>query len=188
MEIIHTTDPAAFELYAEDCIRNGHEGAVVHICAEPCVWTGQLATLDRAECARRGLPVATGRYLAGSIVNMPGDLSICAATWGHSDLAPRSVERIADYLAARWIFVTRDGNDVLADGEKVVSWARAMTREGWEQSVVHCSVGPMDIDLVRAVCTKEMAKEPGALSDYGIDAAQIWEQVRYLFETYNKEE
>lgn len=176
MDIIKTTNPLEFESYANDCL-SGHEGMVLHVAASVNAWTGQLDTLDRAECERRGIVIGTGLYLGGSIVNMPGDLSVCLTTWGESDFAPRAVDAIADWLASRGVAITRDGNDVLADGKKVISWARAMHIRGWCQSVIHFSVGPMDLDLVKAICTKPMAKIPGALSDYGVTAEMIWDEI-----------
>lgn len=180
MEILKTKNPLEFLAFAESCLdkTNGHEGLVIHICAEPCVWTGQLPTLDEAECKRRGLTVCRGRYLAGSIVNMPGDLSLCLTTWGDSEQAPQWVDKLAAYLDRRGIAITRDENDVLADGKKVISWARATTAEGWQQSVVHCSVGMMDLELVKAVCKKPMVKVPGSLAEYGITAEELLRELR----------
>lgn len=173
MEIIHTADPAEFTRYANTCL-SGHKGAVVCVNETPCVWTGQLPTLDLDKCERRGLYVGMGQYLGGSIVNMPGDLSICITTWGGSELAPGIVDKLAAWLEGRGLSISRDENDVLLDGKKVLSWARATTREGWCQSVIHCSIGPMDLDLVREICTKPMEKVPGSLGEYGVTAEELW--------------
>ncbi len=169
MKIITTPDPAAFERYAEECL-SGHEGVVVCINNAPCVWTGQLATLDVPACKHHGLYVGTGQYLGGSIVNMPGDLSVCITTWGSSEVAPQIVDKAVEWLSGLGINLTRDENDVLAAGKKVISWARATTVKGWCQSVIHFSIGKMDLELVKEICTKPMEKIPGALSEYGITA------------------
>lgn len=179
MKIQRTRSPKYFESEANECLV-GREGAIVCINEEPCVWTGEFNTLNLEECKNRGLYVGKGKYLGGSIVNMPGDLSICITTWGDSDLAPYIVDRATEWLAERGINITRDGNDVLADGKKVISWARATTLHGWCQSVVHFSVGAMDLDLVREICTKPMVKVPGALSYYGITADMIWDEIKSL--------
>ena len=176
MKIQRTKNSEYFETVANECLR-GREGAVVCINDEPCVWTGALHTLDLAACRRRKLHVGKAIYLGGSIVNMPGDLSICITTWGNSDLAPRIVDRAAEWLAGRGVSIARDENDVLADGAKVISWARATTRKGWCQSVVHFSVGAMDLELVREICTKPLVKTPGALSLYGLTAEMIWNEI-----------
>lgn len=181
MKIQRTRNAEYFESVANECLA-GREGIVVCINADVCVWTGELNTLNLAECKRRNLYVGRGRYLGGSIVNMPGDLSICITTWGNSELAPKIVDHAAEWLAERGINITRDENDVLADGKKVISWARAITLQGWCQSVVHFSAGAMDLELVREICTKPMKKIPGALSDYGITADMIWDEIKSLLE------
>ncbi len=181
MKVQRTKRPEYFEAVANECLA-GREGAIVCINEEPCVWTGELNTLDLAACKRHKLYVGQGKYLGGSIVNMPGDLSLCITTWGHSELAPRIVERAAAWLEKRGAAITRDENDVLADGKKVISWARATTIKGWCQSVVHFSVGSMDLELVREICTKPMVKEPGALSRYGVTAEMLWKEIKDILE------
>ena len=172
MIIIKTSDSGEVGRFIAGRL-DGPESMLIHVAREPVVSTGQLNTLDLVECERRGLYVGKWEYLGGTIVVMPGDLSMCIVTWGESDLAQQIVDTVAEWLAGRGIEVTRDGNDVMAYGKKVVSWARATNRNGWCQSVVHFSVGPMDLDLVRAICTKPMVKVPGSLGKYGISANDI---------------
>ena len=71
-------------------------------------------------------------------------------------------------------------SDLLADGKKVASWARATLITGWVQTVAHFSVN-VDVDLIRQICTKPMVKVPGALSDYGITAEMIWDDIKDIF-------
>ena len=173
MQIHEATSAKDFVDYANECLDSGHSGVVIHVCDEMCVWTGQLGTLNWSECERLGLPVGQGQYLGGSIVNMLGDLSICITTWGNSELAPQIVDRMAEMLQSAGE-VSRDENDVLLDGKKVLSWARATMITGWQQSVIHCSVGPVDLETIQAVCMKPMEKIPGSLKEYGITAANLW--------------
>ena len=168
MEVIKTTDPAEFERYANECLA-GHEGMVIHTCDKPCIWTGQLRTYNPSAT---DLFVGKALYLGGTIVNGKGDVSICRTTWGNSDFAPDLVRRSAEWLKEKDLSVTTDENDVLVDGKKVISWARFTTVKGWCQSVVHYSVN-VDLELIRAICTKPMVKVPGALSDYGITTKEI---------------
>lgn len=172
MELIKTNKPDVFTDYANECLA-GHEGAVICVNDEPCVWTGQLATFDRGECEKRGLYIGVAQHLGGTIVNMPGDVSLCVTTWGNSEIAPKIAAKLTNWLTEKGLSATTDGNDTLVDGKKVISWARATTVKGWCQSVVHVSVGKMDLKLVRAVCTKPMKKTPGALSEYGITADDL---------------
>lgn len=169
MEIVRTTDAGEFERLS----REKAERVLIHEAKRPCVWTGLLDTLDTDACVRRGLVIGRGLYLGGSIVCMPGDLTACRVRFGADEWAPELADTASAWLEGRGIAVTRDENDVLADGRKVISWARAASYDGWRQSFVHFSIGPMDLDLVRAVCTKPMTKVPGSLGEYGVTAEDL---------------
>lgn len=149
------------------------ERLIVCVTEKPCVFTGRSHALNQKACDLRGLEVGRGEYLGGSIVCMPGDLSLCRISWGRNDWAERVVKLFLAWLKGKVTNIETDGNDVLAAGKKVISWARATTKAGWCQSVVHFSVGPMDLDLVKAICTKPMNKIPGSLGEYGIRAEDV---------------
>lgn len=174
VKIYKTTSCKEFEQLASAFIEPRY---IIHITDKPCAWTGQLNTLNRTECERRDIDIGQGEYLGGSIVNMPGDLTICIITWGNSNLPQQIVDTTAKWLSERKISIVRDENDILADGKKVISWARATTLQGWCQSAVHFSIGPMDLALVKAICTKPMKKIPGSLSEYGITAEMILNEI-----------
>ena len=84
-----------------------------------------------------------------------------------------------DALSERHIYLTLDGNDVLARHKKVASWAKSHSISGWVQTVAHFSV-MVDVDLIRMLCTKPMNKIPGALKDYGITADELWQRISAL--------
>lgn len=157
---------------SRECL-SGQGGMIVYVSEGPSVLTGTFNTLDREACNRRGLQIGKAPYHGGSIVNMPGDLSLCITTWGDSEVAREIVDVTADWLSGLGVNVSRDNNDVLVDGKKVISWARTMALNGWCQSVVHFSIGRMDLEMVREICTKPMRKVPGQLCEYGITADDI---------------
>ena len=173
MEIKHTNDPKEFEDYANECL-SGHEGAVIHLTESPCVWVGLLDDVyDQEECKKHNLSVHQGHYYAGAIVNMPDDVSICITTWGNTTIGYDICQAVKNLLIGKNIEVAEDVNDILADGKKVASYCSVMQVSGWCQTVVHISVGKMDIDLVKAICKKPMIKIPGSLSEYGITSDDI---------------
>lgn len=177
-----TANPLEFESYANECL-TGHEGAVIHIAETPCVWVGLLSDMyNKAEIEARNLPVGQGQYYAGAIVNMPGDISVCITTWGPCDKGAGICQAVADILKERGVKVTFDVNDVLADGKKVASYCSVPQVSGWVQTVAHISIGKMDVELVKAICTKPMVKIPGALSDYDITAEDILPIIQTLLE------
>lgn len=173
MEIKYTTNVKIFEDYANECL-TGHEGITIHTAETPCVWVGLLSDMyNLVEIRARNLPVGQGHYYAGAIVNMTGDISVCITTWGLCDKGAEICQAVADILKERGIEVTFDVNDVLADSKKVASYCSVPQASGWVQTVAHISIGKMDLELVKAICTKPMVKIPGALSEYNITTEDI---------------
>ena len=172
MEIYKANNLTEAVELSKECL-SGHEGVIIYVSEGPSVLTGAFNTLDRDACKRFGLQIGEAPYHGGTIVNMPGDLSLCITTWGNSEIAREIVDATVEWLEGLGVKVSRNNNDVLADEKKVISWARTMTISGWCQSVVHFSVGKMNLDLVKEICTKRMVKIPGSLSDYGITADDI---------------
>ena len=173
LTVIKTTNPRVFELEAAKQLRDGEDGLIVCVNQSVCVWSGVLPLYRRSFCAAHNIPVAAGEYIGGCIVCMPGDLSLIRTAWGSSDFATDLARRAAEMLVARGLSVSIDGNDVLVDGCKVISWASSMAQNGWSQNVIHFSIGPMDMELVRHVCAKPMMKTPGSLGVYGITAEML---------------
>lgn len=172
MEIFRTNDAKEFERYANECLA-GHEGCVIHVSDDPCVWTGVYSdTLNREEAEKRGLYIGQGQYLGGTIVCFPGDVSICYTSLEKDGFAEKIADATLKWLKKKKIKVTTDNNDILADGKKVFSWGRATVRSGYTQTVVHFSVN-IDLDIIKAICTKPMTKEPGALSALGITTEDV---------------
>lgn len=155
----------------------GAEGIIRYTNESVCVWTGALHTIDRKVCEELGLEIGTGIYLGGTIVNMPGDLSICISTYGRSEIPEQIIERVKAYFAERGLSISADQNDVLIDGKKIASYACAGALNGWWQGVVHFSVGPVDLELIEKICRKPMEKIPGSLLEHGISASDILEAI-----------
>ena len=175
MRILKTSDPAEAISFAAECIQSppmGHEGLDIFLNRSLFLQTGVLRTSDRARAAAMGIPVWEAGHLGGSIVCFPGDLSLCRVSWGPDGWGEEITAKFAAYLETTGKEVRIDGNDVLLDGKKVMSWAEAFLRSGWVQTVAHFSVNT-DLDLIRELCTKPMLKTPGQLSDYGITAEKI---------------
>ena len=179
MQIFKTSSPAEAMAFAAECIGEpGHEGLDVFFNESPFLQTGITNTSDREAAKAMGIPVWEAAHLGGSIVCFPGDLSLCLTTWGDTapDFGEQCMEAVSAMLREAGAEVTRDNNDVLADGKKVASWARATLITGWVQTVAHFSVN-VDVELIRRICTKPMEKIPGALSEYGITAQGLWEKI-----------
>ena len=111
-------------------------------------------------------------HSGGTIIVFPGDLSLYASSRERNKLGKRITERVRQYLLDAGINAVIDGNDVMADGKKVCSYGSSVVN-GLLETVVHVSINS-DVELIRKICSKEMIKMPGALSDYGIAAQDVW--------------
>lgn len=163
----------------------GKSGVILHKCLTPCVATGALDTLDRRQCAMEGLPVGRFRYIAGSIVCFPGDISVCATERGRTSLGRDLIADFARFLSKRGLNPTMDNNDVMVNGKKVASWGRFSTKNGMCQNDAHFSFRS-DEEMIRRVCTKRMEKEPGSLEECGITAQELAEFVEKWISSYVK--
>lgn len=172
MEIFKTHNPVEAMNYAKECLVDGHEGMDVFYNDTLFLQTGVLNTSNIERAKELGIPVWSAEHLGGSILCFPGDLSLCMTSWGDNKFGEDLMQLTVDYLKERNLNVTTDKNDILLDGKKVASWARATTINGWCQTVAHFSVN-VDVDLIRQICSKPMEKIPGALSEYGITAEDI---------------
>ena len=177
MKIFKTENPIEAIRFAQDCITNSTEGLDVFFNTSTFLQTGITNTSDRALAQQMGIPVWEAKHIGGSIVCFPGDLSICMFWQNGNDKGHQWMQDCAKLLKQHGAQeVILDENDVLADGKKVASWANAALQNGWIQTVAHFSVN-IDLDLIKLLCTKPMLKIPGALSDYGITAEELYKEV-----------
>lgn len=159
----------------------GEDGVVVHVCKEPCVWIGaDLGQYDKSECTSNGIPVASGYYNGGAIVNFPGDVTASLTTWGNNDFGQQTVEHFRNRLSSLGIDSFVDNNDLIANDKKVVSWARATFKTGYCQSYVHFSIGTIDIELISKICKKEIKKMPGSLMELGVSTEDVLKELEAL--------
>lgn len=157
---------------AKDLMERQSDGLVLLFSSELAVVYGYPQYIDVNACVRNGAFLYQAWHLGGAIVCFPGDLSIMELKNGGSNFGCESISAVRDMLVSRKISARIDGNDLMVNGRKCGSWARTSDR-GYTQTVVHFSINS-DVAIIRELCTKPMAKIPGALSDYGITAEDIW--------------
>ena len=183
LEIFRTSDAEQAMQFAQESLEGLHGKETLDLFFNQSVFlqTGVLHSSDCETARNLGIPVWQAGHLGGSIVCFPGDLSICLTTWGDTvpDFGKQCMQACIDALRERHIYLTVDGNDVLARHKKVASWAKSHSISGWVQTVAHFSV-TVDVDLIRMLCTKPMNKIPGALKDYGITADELWQRISAL--------
>lgn len=161
---------------AKNLMEGQSDGLVLLFSSELAVVYGYPQYIDVNACIRSGAFLYQAWHLGGAIVCFPGDLSIMELKNGGSNLGCESISAVRDMLESRKIDALIDGNDLMVDGRKCGSWARTID-SGYTQIVVHFSINS-DMQTIRELCTKPMVKIPGALSDYGITAEDIWTVVK----------
>lgn len=161
---------------AKDLIEKQSDGLVLLLSSELAVVYGYPQYIDVNACIRSGAFLYQAWHLGGAIVCFPGDLSIMELKNGGSNFGCESISAVRDMLESRKIGALIDGNDLMVNARKCGSWARTSDR-GYTQTVVHFSINS-DVQTIRELCTKPMVKIPGALSDYGITAEDIWTTVK----------
>lgn len=95
---------------------------------------------------------------------------------------------LVEYLQAKGINAVTNNNDIMVDGRKVVGAVSETLQgnyKGWVFFGLSISINA-DAELIDKICTKEMAKVPGALSDYGISAEEIMEFSLDWFDRHSK--
>lgn len=161
---------------AKNLMERQADGLVLLFSSELAVVYGYPQYIDVNACVLNGAFLYQAWHLGGAIVCFPGDLSIMELKNGGSNFGSESISAVCDMLGSRMISALIDGNDLMVNGRKCGSWARTSDR-GYTQTVVHFSVNS-DVQTIRELCTKPMTKIPGALSDYGITAEDIWTVIK----------
>ena len=130
------------------------------------------------ELQMRNFPLT---YHGGACVIFEGDLSFLKLEHSPSSNFGKMILRIVkDYLLVKGISAQINKNDLLAffpqdnKWKKVGSWAQGwVERARYTQTGVHFSINS-DVELINNLCTKPMVKEPGALSELGITAQELY--------------
>ena len=141
---------------------------------------GEPRYFDEAAASREGLLCFPLRHHQGTTVCFPGDLSLMELRHDRTCRCREAIHRVREWLLTMGVPVRMEGNDLLADGRKVASWA-ANEQGGYRQTAAHFSIHT-EPELIRRVCAKPMKKEPGALAGYGLSAEDIWRSISDLWE------
>lgn len=185
MHIIYAADEWG-QAEALRLIREGEDGVIVNITEKTWCVCGTEHTFREEVCEEAGILLFHAHHLGGSTVVFPGDLSVMEVRRGSSRFGEECLQAVCRYLRdKKGLPACIDGNDLmlwdndtktaLKVGSHGSNWVGELT-----ESVVHFSIN-MDVELVRAICTKPMVKTPGALSKYGVTAEELWEEVAASF-------
>lgn len=186
MRIIRVT-PSAAEAAVKRVWAAGEESCVCSVADAPCAIVGNGGGSDEAEARRLGILVVHMGNEGGTIVANAGDVDIGIFTdgYGGDGIRDRLIGLIADEVKVNTgAVMTLDGNDHMVGGKKVIGHGSRMFG-GVLYTAIHISIYT-DLPLIRQICTKPMAKTPGALSDFGVTTEFVVQALEKAIKEYEE--
>lgn len=186
MEIIHVT-PSEAEDAVKRARANGEELCICSVADAPCAIVGNSGGSNETEARRLGILVVHMGNEGSTIVTNTGDVDIGIFTDGYSGdgIRDRLISLIAEEVKAQTgITMTLSGNDHMVDGKKVIGHGSRMF-DGVLYTAIHIAIYT-DLSLIRQICTKPMAKTPGALSNYGVTTDFVMRSLEKVIKEYEE--
>lgn len=148
---------------------------------------GNQNDIDIDFCNENNIPTFYINRSGGAIVLFPGNIAIDAIyTTTSYQMEFNFLSDFKKYLRTKNIEAVIDGNDLLADGKKVIGAVGQVLPEpflGLTYMGFSISINS-NSELIDKICTKPMNKIPGALSDYGITTEEIMDWVLDWFDKH----
>lgn len=127
-------------------------------------------------CKDNNIPVYDAKRGAGCIVSAAGNISLVdirrfdGSTW----LAHDILSKFAVYLKTLGLNANYNHNDVMIGDYKVASGVSINLKPSYKMQYtgIQFSIN-QNLDVIKNACLKEMKKQPGKLSDFGINTEDI---------------
>ena len=100
---------------------------------------GEPRYFDETAASREGLLCFPLRHHQGTTVCFPGDLSLMELRHDRTCRCREAIHQVRERLLTMGVPARMEGNDLLADGRKVASWA-ANEQGGYRQTAAHFSI------------------------------------------------
>ena len=162
-------------------LKNQYECFAYTVASHRFICAPERIDLDEQLCYDLGYRIYELLYHGGAIVVEEGD--ICFAYFGRSGNTFKEdiLNYVVNWLKEKGINATIDKNDVLVDGCKCLGIGH--NKHGVVDFYTgYIGVNP-NLENIKKICNKPMAKTPRGLGEYGIDT----EQVREMFLAFCKE-
>lgn len=172
MEIIKSTLANSEEII-NDILTQQKEAVVYCIPDDYCVIIGNREQTNQRAINNLNLNCIKANHEGGIIIMSPGDVEVGIFTKGYygHDIRTEILEAIIQKLIANGIEAQIIDNDVLIDGRKVIGFGSRMVGKIL-YTAIQISVN-INLELIRAVCTKPMFKVPDGLSNYGVTTEYV---------------
>jgi hypothetical protein len=128
--------------------------------------------VDEAICAERGYEVYKMHRNGGTFVLSEGDIGAFGVGRVGNTFLKDFVTHMIAKLRERGLNAYWENNDVLVDGYKVCGISASITRNSKQFFVFHVAIN-INLDDIKAICTKPMVKVPKGLSEYGVTAEEV---------------
>lgn len=156
-----------------NAVKNQQEGLFYFVAPYTIAFTGYGNTIDRAVCKEKGVTIKDLPNQGGIIVSGYGSISV-----GHLSKNTKNTfnQQLTNYLKtwfeSKGLKVVLEENDLLIDGIYKVASSGSRRFGDVLFSTFHISY-TVDLDLIKAICTKPMKKIPKGLADYGIYSSEL---------------
>ena len=141
----------------------------------PVVLKGQ-GDIDEQYCKNNNIEIYSSFNAGGTIIMDKGDIDIVILKEKGWDIGKYLGEQILQYLQAKAINVSLEGNDILVDGiYKVASYSSINLGDAINPYIYtagHISINP-NLEMIKCICKKEMVKIPKGLGEYGITTEEM---------------
>ena len=157
---------------AQDFIVNKKRGVVYCIHDKKTVCVTKNGTVDEAICAEKGYEIMEMQRNGGTFLLSEGDIGAFHVGRIGNTYLKDFVNYMIAKLREKGLNAYWDNNDVLVDGYKVCGISASVTRNRKQFFVFHVAMN-INLDDIKAICTKPMVKVPKGLSEYGVTAEEI---------------
>lgn len=163
--------------WEQEHLQNKTEGLCILFHDKTMVQLGNPSSYDIEAINEYDFTVWQSAHKAGTIVCFPGDISFYYITKDANQLGKGVIDKAISYLKSLDLpDVELHNNDILISGHKVASWAEIRLPCGMVQSLAHFSIN-VDVEVIKKVCTKNVCKNPGSLSEYGVTTEMLYTNI-----------
>lgn len=173
MELLETMEQAANGIISS--LKQHLTNFYVLPFPETVVLKGRNGTPNYEYIKEHNMKVFELQTAGGNIVLHKGDVGIAIVgeyQYVH-DRANEFLNNFKLFLESKGLVVSKDNNDVLANGYKVCSFsANYIKQYDWTFFTFGFSIN-VDLNLIKNICNKPMVKIPKGLSEFGITQEQV---------------
>ena len=178
-----------FERQFKECIDKEIERNFLFYTDRPLMGHGDNNNLfDLDYCNANGILTIPLYADCGACVSTAGDISFASFTKEYPRVGEFFIDTVYNFLKDKKIKCEKNKNDVIAelDGEKYKVASYSMGKIPFNSLYVFAGHVSYNIDekLIEAICKKPQQKIPKGLSDFGVDAEELYGAITNALDNY----